>query len=731
MNTNEQHIHQVQDMLAFTPSIDECIESTLQILASDDSYPAGLTYVVEGIRRVYNDQQHSSLSEHEKQVYDAGFRHSLNQVLCNLLLAEKVRCHKAFRAAYDRTVNLGEKAISDLVSEIRDLQTKMDGLSDDKAGAAQRLQIAERIIDVQNLLFSAILVDTGWTLELADEVSKAILDEHTDETTALLMLSATTLACLAIYDYHKQVAIFEVYKTAANQHRLRLSARAIVGFVLSMSRNPKSLYVAGQFAFFKTLMDDEEDAQALLEVQKCIFASVNAKKDSTLVDQRITGFMEQTANSKFGLEQEEADDKDNVLMTFGPEQGSEFIKGAASLFRTIHDMEQQGADIHFNGFSKMKNFGFFHLLANWFRPFDLGHPAIASLCENREDAPLLLNTICRGMSLCDSDKYSFFLMLLTRTKGRPLPVPQLPEGMDVADVESAVRESLPESIKEYMQDLYRFFDVSTMKDAFDNPFLESGQDEPYCFVARKDMIGDYADEVKTELLDCLLERKDYQRMGSVLDKITMDDESVLAPYHALYHMKYTHDYEKALTALDALKALQPDYPDLAQMYANCLFMLHRYEEAAGWLRQYVADHDDASSPRLRLAYCYIESGQLAEAKQLLYEMEYKTPGRLEVLRMLAWTLLLADELDKAMAITAHKILPLLAQPDAKVIAEDYYNAAVCYLCYGQEQEAIDYLRQYREKAPDVDLNKKLSGDGKLLEHYGVDKRRFNLIINQL
>ena len=43
--------------------------------------------------------------------------------------------------------------------------------------------------------------------------------------------------------------------------------------------------------------------------------------------------------------------------------------------KRMNDMQRQGSDVYFGGFSQMKRFPFFSVVANWFMPFYLHHPA--------------------------------------------------------------------------------------------------------------------------------------------------------------------------------------------------------------------------------------------------------------------------------------------------------------------------------------------------------------------
>lgn len=654
------------------------------------------------------------------------------------MLREKIQNYQVFRAAFERTQALGERVVFSQLKLIRETLHELDNLPKDGGNTTATANVNgaskdteqrspyETLTEAQNIIFSALLVDGLWDEDKRVAMTQAILHEHTDESTALMMLSAIMLSCLTIYDSYKHKLLFEVFLKSDNE---RIQARAIVGLVFAMNRDAHSPASKAQWEWFGQLMDNEDNAKMLLEVQKCIFSSANAEKDSKLADNHISGFLKEAASEKFGLG-EELEESNGIIMRLGPERSSELIHGISSLVKKIETMERQGSDIYYNGFAKAKHFGFFHLLANWFRPFDIMHPTLNSLATASNGDQHLFNIFCKGMSLCDNDKYSFFLMMQQKLGGNTFALPQMPEGMDIMGMETIVQPTLAESIKEYMQDLFRFFQLSPMNTAFVNPF-QKADCRPFCFMALEDIDGDCADDVRTALVKSLLANKDYTHMGQVLQQIHLSDDRELAPFFAIYYIKGTHEYEKAVATLNSFRAIMPDIPDLDDLYGYALFMLQRYDEAAAYLRQTVAAHEKSMLPKLRLAYCYIETRQLDEAKRLLYEMEYKTPGRIEVLRMLAWALLLAGDLDKAWAMTEYKVVPLLAQPESKSRPEDYYNAALCYLCHGEEQKALDYLRRFQEHAPETDLYQKLVADKQVWTQYGIDMQHLGFVISLL
>ena len=73
-------------------------------------------------------------------------------------------------------------------------------------------------------------------------------------------------------------------------------------------------------------------------------------------------------------------------------------------------MQQQGSDIYFGGFSKMKRFPFFDHIANWFMPFSAHHPGLKEVAQKLGDSSFLDKMTEQGL-FCESDKYSLALTM--------------------------------------------------------------------------------------------------------------------------------------------------------------------------------------------------------------------------------------------------------------------------------------------------------------------------------
>jgi len=82
--------------------------------------------------------------------------------------------------------------------------------------------------------------------------------------------------------------------------------------------------------------------------------------------------------------------------------------GVIDKMRRINDMQFEGADIHYESFQQMKSGAFFMEMAHWFFPFDMKYHLLSGM---EESGVAGVGEFSGILNLCDSDRYSLFLML--------------------------------------------------------------------------------------------------------------------------------------------------------------------------------------------------------------------------------------------------------------------------------------------------------------------------------
>ena len=177
-----------------------------------------------------------------------------------------------------------------------------------------------------------------------------------------------------------------VYQQAIDE---QVRQRALVGWVFSMDAELDSIFPE-ETELLKTLLDDEQCRQELVDLQKQIIYCINVEQDqATIRDEIMPDLIKTKKNqdSPIIIDWNNEEDQDPLNDILHPNEAEERLEKMENSYRKMIDMQKQGSDIYFGGFSQMKRFPFFNEIVNWLMPFDMNHPDIQSAAgrfkENR------------------------------------------------------------------------------------------------------------------------------------------------------------------------------------------------------------------------------------------------------------------------------------------------------------------------------------------------------------
>lgn len=282
--------------------------------------------------------------------------------------------------------------------------------------------------------------------------------------------------------------------------------------------------------------------------------------------------------------------------------------------REFGELQMSGADVYFANFAELKSHPFFNAIHRWFLPFDKRHTYIADLFV--DNGKTILETFIKSGTLCNSDKYSFCLtvkqmplqqqQMVKENLGQELEQ-QLAEGMDKLPAE----EKWARSANQYIQDLYRFFQLYPKKSPKkDNP-LQYALAWHDSLLFQENIL---TDNMQLEIADFIFEQRHYtaashiynkfkntspsaalyQKIGYALEKEGAHAHDILAAYEkadllqpndkwTLKHLAVKQielgDYEKALHTYQQLNEIAPNEKKTELGICRCLIQLNRMEEA--------------------------------------------------------------------------------------------------------------------------------------------------------
>lgn len=648
-----------------------------------------------------------------RKVYGAGL---------DVLIEEKVKRYSSF--AYARVSAQQTEAHPDAVRTALEAYVQdmaMIAFEPENTRKAKREKLTADHHAYMKQLFNALLVAPMWNDRRAADFADLLLSPTIDRDDALLLVSAVMLATMNVNDPYKWDMLAEVYVRATDKV---LKMRALVGWVLSLPYDPRGPRL---FPFvqerIKAMLADKTTLKHMLDMQMQMLFCCNADADNEEIQRNIMPTLIKNTNlqmTRLGIVEKEDDPMKDIMDPNAAERDMEEMERK---YRKMMDMQKQGSDIYFGGFSKMKTFPFFNDLCNWFAPFNAAHPALGAARE-RLAGSTFLNNLMENGPFCDSDKYSFALAIAQIMDRMPDNVKEMlnSDATFGPTVSKDEQEDPAYICRSYLQSLYRFFRLYRSKRDFLNPFILDeleDNDGNALFMSYKLLACPEMEENAVALCGFLLKRKMMRELMSMAICYKSSQNPRLVRFLALVPMT-DGKWQEAYDLFASVSEDQHTEESLRGM-AHCCMSLKRFGEAVAIYRRLLAMHPDSFSYQLNLAVCLMSSDAFSscgdassscgasscdassslggkvearpnkvveEGTKLLYKLDYEHPDNANVRRVLAWCMMLQGNFDKAIDIYTR----LLSQPDA--VSADRLNAAYAHWLSRDVARAVALLREY-------------------------------------
>ena len=197
---------------------------------------------------------------------------------------------------------------------------------------------------------------------------------------------------------------------------------------------------------------------------------LNEEKDSRTIQQEIMPDL--LKNSSKMMSQEMGySEEDRLEEVLHPELSEERMEHLESSMRRMMDMQKEGVDVFFHGFSQIKRYPFFYDISNWLVPFYKHHPDIQQFISQQDNVKFL-DKVFATNSFCNSDKYSF-VIAVQEVMGR---LPQQVRDMlqrgeySAEELQQHVDRSAAYERRLYLMDINRFFRLFPHRAELFNPF---------------------------------------------------------------------------------------------------------------------------------------------------------------------------------------------------------------------------------------------------------------------
>lgn len=668
------------------------------------SYSLMCDYLLKG----YKDERRAELYQQ--------LARRLDRIIGDMLMDVKARMDPAV-SAYLSVANQQGVDIDDLRARLEAFVSDQAVLSLEPADKQEEKakQIYESHHKTLLTAFNQIVASRQWNREKANDMANLILSPTIDAIDSLTLISAITLSSLLVGDAEKLMALAQIYGKASD---VRLRQRALVGWVFALETTDISLYPKVRQQL-EEMLEHSEVCEDLLQLQMQVVYCMNAERDNETIRKDVmpTIMSNQSLEwTKFGIREKEEDPMDDILH---PDEADKKMEDMEKSIQKMVDMQKHGADIYFGGFSKMKRFGFFYTLSNWFTPFYKQHPGLAQLSAEMLNAGFM-DTIFKAGPFCDSDKYSFAIGLSSVYNRLPDNIREMlnngSAAVEVMGTPSDTKTNSPVYVRrQYLQDLYRFFRINDCRKAFLDPFAEEGNHIFMDTPLYRKYLGVEARRVERFLMKHGRAGDARIMLRNYYDPNNAEDVVLNARLEMQMHHYGTAEalYQKAL-------GMRPDDMNAQRGYAQASFHAGHYEVAAAQYESLSKRQPDKELYKLNLSIALINAHRAEEAVKVLYELYYENADSLDVKRALAW-----GQMSLKHLLQAEKLYNEIIGVD-QTSAADYLNAGYCQWFQGNLQKAVVLFRLYMKKAGEqprdgqrIDFMRKLGEDASLLDEYNV------------
>lgn len=673
--------------------------ATEQLESINDSYRLMCDYLLKG----YPDDHRESLYSQLLQ--------RLYGLICDTILALNIKYDSSLASLVSSSarqpINVSEvrTTLENFVSDCAMLEFEPEALR------AERLkQYYQKRHQFLCNTFIQILLSGQWNHDLASDMAQLLSSPTIDSVDAQTLTSAIMLNTFIVTDAEKVLALMYIFRHTSDEY---VRQRAFVGWVFAVVAADYRLYPAVKQAVDK-MLDDDDVCNDIMELQMQVIYCRNAEQDNETIRRDVMPILLKNQSfeiSRFGIKEKDDDELEDILH---PDEDDKRMEQIEDSMKRVSDMQREGADIYFGGFSHMKRFGFFSTLANWFMPFYSEHPQLQPYFEKITNFDLLKKLSDVGQ-FCDSDKYSFAISTASVIDKLPDSIrePLLSEssftsfggngGLDI---------TAPIYIRRrYLQDLYRFFRLNDHRKAFFDPFVIDLGNVFFCNDIFDAKLHTQAIRVSHFLMHRNMYLETYKVMKKYFDATSFDDLLLMGRLDLKFG-----NYNEAATYYEKALRMRPDEERAIKGYAMLLFEAGKYEKAAVQYKRLMDMHSEKYAYALNYAISLINANELEKGIQFLYALYYKNEDDIDTKRALAWGLLCQKKLDRAEKLYQE----ILA--DAACNEGDYLNTGYCAWFLGHRQKAIQIFKEHVKN-----LHGKMDNDTRLFDLYGISHAERQMI----
>ena len=565
------------------------------------------------------------------------------------------------------------KEMEDFVSNVAMLQLEPDN---------KRKALSETLYknhqQQMNQLFEYVLTSRQWSDGVGSQFAEMMTSPTIDTIDQQLLIAAISLSLLNQFDMAKFRMLTDVYRLSQDE---AVRQRALVGWALTASDTYRLVYPE-QRQLIVDLLRSEDTCQELTELQIQLIYCLDQEDASRTIQKEIMPDLMRNSSEMIAnhIETEE----ERLEEVLHPEVSEERMERMEATMRRMQDMQKEGIDVFYHGFSQIKRYPFFYDISNWLVPFFHQHPDIAQFVSKQEGLHFL-SKVFASNAFCNSDKYSFVIALQEVLNQLPQQIREMLQRGEFSAEElgETVEQSPAYERRIYLMDLYRFFRLYPHREELYNPFDRKNDEMGGCGFFLLELLADTPIEKSKAQIVRQLKKHQMNYAATNLLKTFIESNRDMQYY------LWIHDYDHALQ-------LNPKHERAMLGKGRQLYDEGRYEEALTWFDQLTAIYPEKINNQLYVAICLVQLERYEEALKPLFRLNYEQPDNDAVSRVLAWTLTCQGKLEQAANI--YEQLVSREQPDS----DDLKNYGYCLWLQGQVGKAVELFRQccqHHEQTP--------------------------------
>ncbi len=579
---------------------------------------------------------------------------------------------------------------------------------------------------VQDLFYN-VFVSPRANSDLIESYNKFIEDNIVPVNDKSMLISAITLNVLQRFDATKILFLLDLCRLPKQE----LAIRAVIGIIPIFQLYRERWYLYPECSNRLKLMSDDPifERRFMTAILGFIQAHETEKITKKLTEEIIPEMMKLSPmiGKKIKLDEwmgesgldEKNPDWQKVLDE----------SGLTDKLKEFSDLQMEGADVFHSTFSSLKNYPFFKELSNWFLPFDPQHSSMKKMFNENDEGTSFIETMFNSSLICNSDKYSFcFSIMMMPDNYRKMIISQLgaeeEELKKINEEEKVLNPYQKEetAMKQYIQDLYRFFKLNNHRQDFIDIFnlpLNYHQIEEFRPIVFK----------PKHLEKIALYYFDKNNFNEALSAYTMLANSGPAKSEVWQKIGFCKqmlaDIKGALDAYLHADLLEENNTWLLNRIAYCYRVLKEPVTALEYYRRLEQFRPDDLNIQLNIGHCHLELKKYNEALNYYFKVELTDSNNTRAWRSIAWCAFLSRKFDIAQRY--YKLI-LNKNPNS----HDYLNAGHIELCLENYAEAVDFYNNSQKLAGSFDaFHSLLVDDIDELQEAGIDINILPVILDKI